>query len=54
MGVWETGISVAVGMGLTDGGQMSADVPAGGYYSINRLTGTTASIVNAFTQSLSL
>lgn len=55
VGVWETGItgiSVSVGMGLADGGQMTADIPAGWYYSINRLTGTTATIVSCLTQSL--
>lgn len=57
LGVWETGItgiSVAVGMGLTDGGQMTADIPAGWYYSINRLNGTTATIVSCLTQSLAV
>lgn len=56
VGVWETGItgiSVTVGMGLIDGGQLSAEVPAGWFYSINRLAGTSATIVSAFTQSLS-
>lgn len=31
---------------------MVADVPAGWYFSINRLSGTTATIVNCFTQSM--
>ncbi|WP_312999645.1 hypothetical protein [Leclercia sp.] len=55
MGVWETGItgiSVTVGTSLQDGGQISADVPSGWYFSVNRQAGTTASIVSCFTQSL--
>lgn len=55
MGVWETGItgiSVTVGTSLQDGGQLSADVPAGWYFSINRQAGTAATIVSCFTQSL--
>lgn len=53
LGVWESGISgiaLAVGMGIQDGGQLSADVPAGWYYSINRLSGTNATLVSCFTQ----
>jgi len=56
VGVWEsgiTGIAVVVGMGIQDGGQLSADLPAGWYYAVNRLTGTTATIVSSFTQALS-
>lgn len=56
IGVWEsgiTGIAVVVGMGIQDGGQLSADLPAGWFYGVNRLSGTTATIVSAFAQSLS-
>lgn len=56
VGVWEsgiTGIAVVVGMGIQDGGQLSADLPAGWFYAVNRLSGTTATIVSAFAQSLS-
>lgn len=55
MGVWETGItgiSVTVGTSLQDGGQLSADVPAGWYFSVNRQAGMSASIVNCVTQSM--
>lgn len=55
MGVWETGItgiSVTVGTSLQDGGQLSADVPAGWYFSVNRQVGTSATIVNCITQSM--
>lgn len=55
MGVWETGItgiSVTVGTSLQDGGQLSADVPAGWYFSVNRQAGTSATIVNCVTQSM--
>lgn len=55
MGVWETGItgiSVTVGTSLQDGGQLSADVPAGWYFSVNRQAGTAATIVNCVTQSM--
>lgn len=55
MGVWETGIagiSVTVGTSLQDGGQISADVPAGWYFSVNRQQGAAATIVSCFTQSL--
>lgn len=55
MGVWETGISgisVTVGTSLQDGGQISADVPVGWYFSVNRQQGTAATIVSCFTQSL--
>lgn len=55
MGVWETGItgiSVTVGTSLQDGGQLTADVPAGWYFAINRQAGTSATIVSCFTQSL--
>lgn len=55
MGVWETGIagiSVTVGTSLQDGGQISADVPVGWYFSVNRQQGNAATIVSCFTQSL--
>lgn len=55
MGVWETGItgiSVTVGTSLQDGGRLSADVPAGWYFSVNRQAGTSATIVNCVTQSM--
>lgn len=55
MGVWETGItgiSVTVGTSLQDGGQLSADVTAGWYFSVNRQAGTSATIVNCVTQSM--
>lgn len=55
MGVWETGItgiSVTVGTSLQDGGQLSADVPAGWYFSVNRQAGTSATIFNCVTQSM--
>lgn len=55
VGVWEsgiTGIALMVGAAVLDGGQISGDVPAGWYFSINRLTGTSATIVSCFTQSL--
>lgn len=55
LGVWEsgiTGIALMVGAGIQDGGSMLADVPAGWYLQINRLAGTSATIVSAFTQSL--
>ena len=53
--VWETGISgisVMIGASLQDGGQMAADVPAGWYFSINRISGSNATLVSCFTQSL--
>jgi len=55
IGLWEsgiTGIALMVGAAVLDGGQISADVPAGWYFSVNRLTGTNATIVSCFTQSL--
>lgn len=55
MGVWETGItgiSVTVGTSLQDGGQLSADVPAGWYFSVNRQAGTSVTVVNCVTQSM--
>lgn len=55
VGIWETGISgisVTVGTSLQDGGQVTADVPAGWYFAVNRLQGNNAQIVNCFTQSM--
>lgn len=55
VGLWEsgiTGIALMVGAAVLDGGQISGDVPAGWYFSVNRLTGTNATIVSCFTQSL--
>lgn len=55
VGIWETGISgisVTVGTSLQDGGQVSADLPAGWYFSVNRLQGNNAQIVSCFTQSM--
>lgn len=55
IGVWEsgiTGIALMVGAAVQDGGQISGDVPAGWYFSVNRLSGTGATIVSCFTQSL--
>lgn len=55
MAVWEsgiTGIALMVGAGIQDGGQMFADVPAGWYFQINRLSGTAATVVSCFSQSL--
>lgn len=56
VGVWEsgiTGIALMVGAAVADGGQLTADVQAGWYFSVNRLAGTTATIVSCYTQSLS-
>jgi len=56
IGVWEsgiTGIALMVGAAVLDGGQVTADVPAGWYFQINRLAGTNATIVSCFTQSMS-
>jgi len=56
MAVWEsgiTGIALMVGAGIQDGGQMFADLQAGWYFQVNRLSGTSATIVNCFTQSMS-
>lgn len=55
MGVWEsgiTGIALMVGAAVQDGGQITADLPAGWYFQINRLSGTSATVVSCFTQSL--
>lgn len=55
VGVWEsgiTGIALMIGAAVLDGGQISGDVPAGWYFSVNRITGTNATIVSCFTQSL--
>jgi len=56
VGVWEsgiTGIALMVGAAVLDGGQVTADVPAGWYFQVNRLSGTNATIVSCFTQSMS-
>lgn len=55
MGVWEsgiTGIALMIGAAVQDGGQITADLPAGWYFQINRLSGTSATVVSCFTQSL--
>lgn len=55
MAVWEsgiTGIALMIGAGIQDGGQMFADVPAGWYFQINRLSGNAATVVSCFSQSL--
>lgn len=55
VGVWEsgiTGIAVMIGAAVADGGQLTADVPAGWYFSVNRLSGTAATIVSCFSQSM--
>lgn len=55
VGVWEsgiTGIAVMIGAAVQDGGQIVADVPAGWYFQVNRLAGTSASIVSCFTQAM--
>lgn len=56
LAVWEsgiTGIALMIGAGIQDGGQLFADVPAGWYFQVNRLSGTASTIVNCFTQSMS-
>jgi len=56
VGVWESGIvgiSLMIGAAVQDGGQLTADVPAGWYFQVNRLSGTNATIVSCFTQSMS-
>lgn len=53
--VWEsgiTGIAVMIGAGIQDGGTMFADVPAGWYFQINRLSGANATVVSCFTQTM--
>lgn len=55
VGVWEsaiTGLSVMIGASVQDGGQLTADLPAGWYFAVNRISGTNAQIVNCFTQSM--
>lgn len=55
VGVWEsgiTGIALMVGAGIQDGSTMFADVPAGWYFQINRLSGTNATVVSCFTQTM--
>lgn len=56
VGIWEsgiTGIALMIGAAVQDGGQITADVPAGWYFQINRLSGNNATIVSCFTQSMS-
>lgn len=53
--VWEsgiTGIDAMIGAEIQDGSTMYADIPAGWYFQINRLSGTNASIVSCFTQTM--
>lgn len=53
--VWEsgiTGIALMIGAGVQDGAQLLADLPAGWYFGVFRTQGTNASVVNAFTQSM--
>lgn len=55
IGVWETGItglSLMVGASIQDGGQMSGEVQPGWFFRVNVLSGTSATIVSCFTQSL--
>lgn len=55
VGVWEsgiTGIAVMIGAAVQDGGQVTADVPTGWYFQVNRLAGTSATIVSCFTQAM--
>lgn len=55
VGVWEsgiTGIALMIGAGIQDGSTMFADVPAGWYFQLNRLSGTNATVVSCFTQSM--
>jgi predicted cupin superfamily sugar epimerase len=55
LAVWEsgiTGIALMIGAGIQDGGQLFADVPAGWYFQVNRLSGTSATVVSCFTQSM--
>lgn len=56
VGAWESGIvgiSLMIGAAVQDGGQLTADVPAGWYFQVNRLSGNSATIVSCFTQSMS-
>lgn len=56
VGIWESGIvgiSLMIGAAVQDGGQLTADIQAGWYFQINRLSGTNATIVSCFTQSMS-
>lgn len=55
VGVWEsgiTGIAVMIGAAVQDGGQVTADVPTGWYFQVNRVAGTSATIVSCFTQAV--
>lgn len=47
-----TGITLAVGMGAGDRGQMIAMVPAGWYWALRRTTGTDAKVSSALLQQL--
>lgn len=47
-----TGIALVIGMGLGQGNQISGWVPAGYYWAIRRVAGTTATITNAIEQTL--
>lgn len=54
--VWEsgiTGIALMVGAGVRDGAPMFGDLPAGWWFSVNRLSGSNATVVSCFTQSMS-
>lgn len=53
--VWEsgiTGIALMIGAGIQDGGVLMFDIPAGWYFQVNRVSGTNASIVSCYTQSM--
>lgn len=55
VGIWEsgiTGVALMIGAAVTDGGQLSADLPAGWYFQINRISGSNSQLVSCFTQSL--
>lgn len=56
VGLWEsgiTGIALMVGAGVRDGAPMFGDLPAGWWFSVNRLAGSNATVVSCFTQSMS-
>jgi len=46
------GIAVAVGLEIGQGGQICTALPAGWYYAVRRLQGTTATITQAMVQPL--
>jgi len=55
VGIWEsgiTGIAVMIGAAVADGAGLVADVPTGWYFSVNLLSGTSATIVSCFTQAM--